>query len=93
MLNQNFFADKLNQKWIAHVTEFSLFDEKLYLSPIINLYSSELVSYTISDRPMLDKAFKKIQMVRTLFSILTKSSSTSTDSISGCCGRRVSDKA
>ena len=49
------------------MTEFSLFGEKLYLSPILDLCSSDLVSYTISDRPvlsmvtsMLDKAFAKI---------------------------------
>ena len=49
------------------MTEFSLFGEKLYLSPILDLHSSDLVSYTISDRPvlnmvtsMLDKAFEKI---------------------------------
>ncbi len=49
------------------MTEFSLFGEKRYLSPILDLHSSDLVSYTISDRPvlnmvtsMLDKAFEKI---------------------------------
>ena len=49
------------------MTEFSLFGEKLYLSPILDLRSSDLVSYTISERPvlsmvttMLDKAFEKI---------------------------------
>ena len=49
------------------VTEFSLFGEKLYLSPILDLYSSDLVSYMISDRPvlsmvttMLDQTFTKI---------------------------------
>ena len=47
--------------------EFSLFGEKLYLSPILDLHSSDLVSYTISDRPvlsmvttMLNEAFAKI---------------------------------
>ena len=62
-----FHADKPNQKWVTDVTEFSLFGEKLYLSPILDLHSSDLVSYTISDRPvlsmvttMLDKAFAKI---------------------------------
>ena len=50
------------------VTEFSLFGEKLYLSPILDLYSSDLVSYTILDRPvlsmvttMLDECFAKFQ--------------------------------
>jgi len=67
LLNRNFIADKPNEKWETDVTEFSLFGEKLYLSPILDLYSSDLVSYAISDRPilsmvtsMLDKAFDKI---------------------------------
>ena len=67
LLNRDFYADKPNQKWVTDVTEFSLFWEKLYLSPILDLHSSDLVSYTISDRPvlsmvttMLDKAFAKI---------------------------------
>ena len=67
LLNRDFHAEKPNQKWVTDVTEFSLFVEKLYLSPILDLHSSNLVSYTISDRPvlsmvttMLDKAFAKI---------------------------------
>ncbi|MDY3984285.1 MAG: IS3 family transposase [Dysosmobacter sp.] len=67
LLNRDFHAEKPNQKWVTDVTEFSLFGEKLYLSPILDLCSSDLVSYTISDRPvlsmvtsMLDKAFEQI---------------------------------
>ena len=67
LLNRDFHAEKPNQKWVTDVTEFSLFGEKLYLSPILDLHSSDLVSYTISDRPvlsmvtsMLNKAFEKI---------------------------------
>ena len=67
LLNRDFHADRPNQKWVTDVTEFSLFGEKLYLSPILDLHSSDLVSYTISERPMLsmvttmlDKAFEKI---------------------------------
>ena len=67
LLNRDFHADKPNQKWVTDVTEFSLFGEKLYLFPIPDLHSSDLVSYTISDHPvlsmvttMLDKAFAKI---------------------------------
>ena len=67
LLNRDFHAEKPNQKWVTDVTEFSLFGEKLYLSPILDLCSSDLVSYTISDHPvlsmvttMLDEAFAKI---------------------------------
>ena len=67
LLNRDFHAEKPNQKWVTDVTEFSLFGEKIYLSPILDLHGGYLVSYTISDRPilsmvttMLDKAFETI---------------------------------
>lgn len=53
LLERNFEAEKPNQKWVTDVTEFSLFGQKLYLSPILDLYSRDLVTYTLSDRPML----------------------------------------
>ena len=67
LMERSFEAEKPNQKWVTDVTEFSLFGQKLYLSPILDLCSRDIVSYTISDRPvltmvtdMLDKAFPKI---------------------------------
>ena len=67
LLERNFYAEKPNQKWVTDVTEFSLFGEKLYLSPVLDLCSEDLVSYTISNRPvlgmvisMLEKAFETI---------------------------------
>lgn len=67
ILQRKFKADKPNQKWVTDVTEFSLFGTKLYLSPILDLYNGEIISYSISERPtfhqiidMLDKAFEKI---------------------------------
>ena len=56
LLKRDFHAEKPNRKWVTDVTEFSLFGEKLYLSPILDLHSSDLVSYTISDRPVLRMA-------------------------------------
>lgn len=67
LLKRNFYAEKPDQKWVTDVTEFSLFGQKLYLSPILDLCSSDLMSYTVSDRPvlsmvtsMLEKAFAAI---------------------------------
>ena len=67
IINRDFHADAPNQKWTTDVTEFKLFGKKLYLSPILDMYNSEIVSYNISTRPnlsmvmdMLDKAFIKI---------------------------------
>jgi len=67
LLDRNFEADRPNQKWVTDITEFSLFGEKLYLSPIMDLHSRDIVSYAISERPrfamvvdMLEQAFRKI---------------------------------
>ena len=67
LLNRDFYAEKPNQKWTTDVTEFSLFDRKLYLSLILDLYNGEIISYAISERAnfeqiteMLDKAFEKL---------------------------------
>lgn len=53
LLQRDFTATKPNRKWVTDVTEFSLFGQKLYLSPILDLCSRDIVSYTISDRPVL----------------------------------------
>ena len=67
LLDRDFYAEQPDQKWVTDVTEFSLFGEKLYLSPILDLCSEDLVSYTISEHPMLsmvtsmlEKAFDTI---------------------------------
>ena len=67
LIDRNFHADAPNQKWTTDITEFSLFGKKLYLSPILDMYNGEIISYNISERPhlgqvmdMLDKAFEKI---------------------------------
>ena len=35
ILERNFKAEKPNEKWVTDITEFKLFGEKLYLSPIL----------------------------------------------------------
>jgi putative transposase len=67
LLNRNFNANSPNQKWATDITEFNVSGEKLYLSPIIDLYNREIVSYNLSRRPnfeqirnMLKKSFRKL---------------------------------
>lgn len=67
VLERNFKAMKPFQKWSTDVTEFRVKDKKLYLSPIIDLFNQEIISYNLSDRPnfrgimeMLDKAIGKL---------------------------------
>ena len=67
LLERNFEAERPNEKMVTDITEFHLFGQKLYLSLLFDLYSRDIVSYTISDRPvlemvtsMLEKAFRVI---------------------------------
>ena len=53
-LNREFRAEKPNQKWVTDVTQFRLFGKKLYFSPILDLCSGDIVTYTISDSPNLE---------------------------------------
>ncbi|PFK30369.1 hypothetical protein COI93_22495 [Bacillus cereus] len=50
------------------MTEFHLHGEKLYLSPILDLYNGEIIAYNVEKRPvyplvskMLDQAFKHLK--------------------------------
>ncbi|WML43141.1 IS3 family transposase [Neobacillus sp. PS3-40] len=68
ILERNFQSTKPNEKWVTDVTEFHLYGEKLYLSPILDLYNGEIISYHLEKRPvyplvsnMLDKAFKQLK--------------------------------
>ena len=60
LLKRDFSTTAPNQKWVTDVTEFSLFGQKLYLSPILDLHSSDLVSYVISERPVLSMVMDMI---------------------------------
>ena len=53
LLDRDFHAEKPNQKWTTDVTEFRLFGQKLYLSPIMDLCSGDVVTYTLSESPNL----------------------------------------
>ncbi|MNW49176.1 Integrase core domain protein [compost metagenome] len=66
VLDGNFQAKKPNEKWVTDITEFKLFGEKVYLSPVMDLFNSEIITYTVGSRPtysfseMLNKAFKRL---------------------------------
>ena len=61
LINRDFHAEAPNQKWTTDVTEFSLFGKKIYLSPILDMYNSEIISYTVSERPTLPPILKMIE--------------------------------
>ena len=66
VIDREFIATAPNQKWTTDVTEVKIKDKKIYLSPILDMFNGEIISYTISYNPdlkmalsMLNKAFKK----------------------------------
>ncbi|MCE5059137.1 IS3 family transposase, partial [Mammaliicoccus sciuri] len=55
ILNRRFKTNLPFQKVVTDITEFKLMNgQKLYLSPFMDLYSSEIISFKISSRPTLD---------------------------------------
>lgn len=67
ILNRNFTAETPNEKWVTDITELKLFGEKLYLSPVLDLFNGEIITYTIGSRPtyslvseMLEKALERL---------------------------------
>ncbi|SEH98640.1 putative transposase, partial [Epilithonimonas hominis] len=68
ILERNFKTNQPNRKWATDVTEFNVSGNKLYLSPIIDLFNGEIISYELSERPvfaqvmnMLKKSFRKVK--------------------------------
>jgi putative transposase len=54
LLNREFEADAPNRKWVMDVTEFSVDGRKLYLSPVMDLFDRQIISYTIGLSPNLE---------------------------------------
>ncbi|MHA7274895.1 IS3 family transposase [Arthrobacter sp. TMT4-20] len=53
LLNREFEATAPNQKWVTDVTEFSVGDRKLYLSPVMDLFDRQIISHSIGTSPNL----------------------------------------
>ena len=67
LLQRDFHADKPFEKLTTDVTEFKVGDEKVYLSPVLDMFNREIISYSISTSPnlqqvkdMLDGLFAKL---------------------------------
>lgn len=68
LLDRNFTATKPHEKWVTDVTEFKVGEQKLYFSPVKDLFNDEIIAYTTNTRPafelvtsMLKKAFRKLR--------------------------------
>lgn len=68
VLQRDFKASLPNQKWTTDVTQMRIKDQKIYFSPILDMFNGEIIAYSISKSPnmqmineMLDKAFHKVK--------------------------------
>ncbi len=55
LLNRDFSAKKPFEKLTTDVTQFNVCDDKVYLSPVMDLYNREIISYDISLSPNLEQ--------------------------------------
>ena len=55
LLNRDFSAIKPFEKITTDVTQFNVCDEKVYLSPVLDLFNNEVVSYSVSTSPNLEQ--------------------------------------
>jgi putative transposase len=67
LLQRDFKATEANQKWATDVTEFNIAGEKLYLSPVLDLFNGEIIAFETARRPvykmidtMLNNAFDRL---------------------------------
>ena len=66
-IDRDFKAQAPYEKWVTDITEFKLFGQKLYFSPVLDLFNSEIINYTIGSRPtyslaseMLERALERL---------------------------------
>lgn len=69
VLQRDFTATHPNEKWVTDVTEFNVAGEKLYLSPLMDLYNGEILAYELKSRPALCLV---TNMIRNAYKVLKK---------------------
>ena len=50
LLNQDFHADHIDQKWVSDITEMKINNRKLYLAVILDLCSRKVIGWPMSNR-------------------------------------------
>jgi len=57
IIARDFAADAPNRKWATDVTQINIGATKLYLSPILDMFNGEIISYNISKSPNLEQIY------------------------------------
>ena len=65
-LKRDFHTELPDRKWTTDITQMNIKGQKLYLSPILDMFNGEIISFSISEHPdmkmvmsMLEKAFRE----------------------------------
>ena len=61
IVNQDFSATAPLQKWTTDVSQFSFSWGKCYISPILDMYTNEIISYDLSTHPNLEQIRRMLQ--------------------------------
>ena len=61
VLQRSFQAQQPHQKWVTDVTEFKVKGDKLYLSPVMDLYNGEIVAWRTSRQPVFSLVGEMLQ--------------------------------
>ena len=61
VINRDFETSKPFEKLATDVTEFAVCDDKVYLSPVIDLHNNEVISYSISLNPNFEQTREMLQ--------------------------------
>ena len=61
ILRRDFTATKPYEKITTDVTQFKVCNEKIYLSPVMDLYNREIISYSITLSPNLEQIREMLQ--------------------------------
>ncbi len=64
LLDRQFEATAPHQKWVTDITEFNIRGQKLYLSPILDLYNREVIAYTVKERPQIRAVIEMLEQAR-----------------------------
>jgi putative transposase len=64
-IERNFKATKANEKWVTDVVKkFELFGNRLYLSPVLDLFNGVIIAYNVEERPVFSLVTKMLAVTK-----------------------------
>ncbi|WP_419844312.1 DDE-type integrase/transposase/recombinase, partial [Actinobacillus pleuropneumoniae] len=61
VLQRDFHATAPNEKLVTDITEFKCAEGKLYLSPIKDLFNSEILAYDLARSPNFEQVMRMLK--------------------------------